>query len=55
MPPAADLRGGSTRRTPIWLIALAALLLALRIGMGIYAEHAGYLIPSDSPVIQIQR
>jgi len=55
MPPAADAPGGSTRRTPAWLLALAAILLALRIGAGIYADRTGYLIPSDSPVIQIQR
>jgi len=55
MPPAADLRGGSTRRTPVWLIALAGILLALRIGAGVYAERTGRTIPSDSPVIQIQR
>jgi hypothetical protein len=57
MPRAADAHGGagSTRRTPAWLIALAAILLALRIGTGIYEARTGYLIPPDSPVIQIQR
>jgi hypothetical protein len=56
MPPAAEAHGsGSTRRTPGWLIALAGILLALRIGTGIYADRAGYQIPADSPVIQIQR
>ncbi len=54
MPPAEIHGAGSTRRTPRWLIALAAILLALRIGLGIYEARTGYLIPPDSPVIQIQ-
>lgn len=39
MPPADAVHGaGSTRRTPLWLLALAAVFLALRIGIGIW-EH----------------
>ena len=46
---------GSTRRTPAWLIALAAILLALRIGTGIYEARTGHIAPVDNPMIQIQR
>lgn len=53
MPPAEPRRGGSTRRTPAWLIALAAVLLALRVGLGIYEAQAGRLQPPESPMIQI--
>jgi len=55
MPPAADPRGGSTRRTPMWLIALAAILLALRIGTGIYEAKTGRIAPVEGPTIHIQR
>lgn len=56
MPPAAEPHGaGSTRRTPAWLIALAAILLALRIGTGIYEASTGRIAPVEGPVIQIQR
>jgi hypothetical protein len=54
MPPAAEA-SGSTRRTPRWLIAIAAILLALRIGTGIYEAKSGRIEPVENPMIQIQR
>lgn len=40
MPPteAGGSRRGSTRVTPLWLLAIAALLLAARVGTGVWAE-----------------
>lgn len=47
--------GGSTRRTPAWLLALAAILLALRIATGIYEASTGRMVPVEGPMIEIQR
>jgi hypothetical protein len=40
MPPSNPMRGsgGSTRVTPLWLLALAAILFAARITSGVWAE-----------------
>lgn len=51
----AEAHGGSTRRTPVWLIALATILLALRIGTGIYEARTGRIAPVEGPIIEIQR
>jgi len=45
MPPAEPRPAGSTRRTPVVLLAVALVLLAARVGTGLYEERHPPRVP----------
>lgn len=45
---------GSTRETPVWLLAIAALAVAGAIGTGIFEAMQGRPAPEAGPVIEVQ-
>jgi hypothetical protein len=57
MPPVdpSQVPSGSTRRTPVAFLALAAILLLLRIATGIYEAREGRPAPEVDGSVQIHR
>jgi len=55
MPPAepSHVPSGPTRRTPVAFLALAAILLVLRIATGVYEARQGRPAPEVGGAVQI--